>query len=58
MGSKLAIIRWRWPSFRDVASVSVEPAGTAERRLGLLTAIALVELLGRRRRAAAASGGG
>jgi hypothetical protein len=37
--------------------VSVEPAGTAERRLGLLTAVAFLELL-HRRRAAAASGGG
>jgi hypothetical protein len=57
MGSKVVVIRWRWPSLRNVATVSVEPAGTAERRLGLLTAVAFLELL-HRRRAAAASGGG
>jgi hypothetical protein len=56
-GSKVVVIRWRWPSLRNVATVSVEPAGTAERQLGLLTAVAFLQILDRRRAAAASAGG-
>lgn len=54
-GSPLVSQTWAWPSFRRVARVEIEPAGTAERRLSLVTAVAMIYLY-YRRRAARSSG--
>jgi hypothetical protein len=56
MGSAIVTERWTWPPIRRLARVDIEPAGSAERQLGLITAIAFAYLV-YRRRAAARSGG-
>lgn len=56
-GSPLVTQTWLWPGLRRVARVEIEPAGTAEDRLGLVTGLALLILYYRRRAAAASSGG-
>ena len=56
-GSPILTIKAQWPSLREIARVVIEPAGTAERRLGLLTALTFLILMNRRRAAAAAASG-
>lgn len=56
MGSAIVTQRWTWPPFRRIARVTIEPAGSAERRLELITSLAFTYLV-YRRRAAARSGG-
>jgi hypothetical protein len=56
-GSPIVTIKSQWPSLSEIARVVIEPAGTAERRLGLLTALTFLILMNRRRAAAAAASG-
>jgi hypothetical protein len=56
-GSPIVTIKSQWPSLSEIARVVIEPAGTAERRLGLLTALTFLILMNRRRAAASAASG-
>jgi hypothetical protein len=56
-GSPIVTIKSHWPSLSEIARVVIEPAGTAERRLGLLTALTFLILMNRRRAAASAASG-
>ena len=55
-GSMIVSIHWSWPSFRNAGRVEIGSAGSAEPRLGLITAVAFNVLVLRRRRAARSGG--
>jgi hypothetical protein len=56
-GSPILQVEWGWLSFGQVATTTIEPAGSAELEIDLIAMIAFVVLLRRRRRAARSSAG-
>jgi hypothetical protein len=56
-GSAILQVVWGWLSFGQIATTTIEPAGSAEPELDLIAMTAFVVLLRRRRRAARSSAG-